>query len=70
MATTVKATTLYSSAEAADKIGITESLVCRYCRLGRIKARRIGRSWIITKEALDDFKKRPREVGNPSFKSG
>ena len=59
---------IYTTDEAARKLKLDTASVCRYCRLGRIKARRIGRSWIITKTALEEFKAEPREVGNPNFK--
>ena len=69
MATSIAGGTFYTSAEAATYLGITESLVCRYCRLGRIEGQKAGRDWIIRKSALDKFNRIPREAGNPAFKA-
>lgn len=66
MATTIP--NIYTSSEAASYLGIDQSLVCRYCREGRIAAEKVGRDWIIKKPALDAFRKVPREPGNPSFR--
>ncbi len=59
---------VYSVEEAARRLKIKESVVCRYCRLGRLKARKFGNSWVITKSALESFAEKPRERGNPTFK--
>ncbi len=67
MATTFSES-IFSVDEAAAKLGVERSVVCRYCRLGRLKARKFGNSWTITKSALDEFAKKPRERGNPTFK--
>ncbi len=69
MATTMTNGTFYTSGEAADYLDLSESLVCRYCRLGKLEAMKIGRDWLIHKKALDAFKKIPREPGNPAFKN-
>lgn len=60
---------IFTVEEAADKLGVERSVVCRYCRLGRLKARKFGNSWVITRSALEEFAKKPRERGNPTFKS-
>jgi len=56
---------LYSTAEAAEILGLTQSLVRRYCRDGRLPCIRVGRSWAITQEALDEFRDTPRPTGYP-----
>lgn len=56
----------FSTNEAADIIGITGSLVRRYIRKGKLKARQVGeRSYVISKKDLYDFKKQPRKPGKP-----
>lgn len=57
---------LYSTAEAAEKLGITESLVRRYCRHGRIGTR-IGKVWVISADEIRLFKQIDRQPGNPNF---
>ena len=65
MATTIP--NLFNATEAAEYLGLTDSLVRSYCRQRRIKAERIGRNWVITKKELDRFKKQPRPMGNPNL---
>lgn len=61
---------MFNSTEAADYLGLTDSMVRRYCRLGQLAAKRFGRNWAITKNELDRFKKIPRVTGNPNFRQG
>jgi excisionase family DNA binding protein len=68
MATTIPG--MYNATEAARYLGISDSLVRRYCRAGEISALRFGRNWAIKKRELDRFKKTPRPVGNPNFRRG
>lgn len=57
---------MFSTQEAAEELGITRSLVCRYVRDGRLPAKQIGEhTYVISAKALDDFKKVPRQVGKP-----
>ena len=58
---------IFTTDEAADYLGLSDVTICLYCRQGRIKAERLGNSWIIEKKDLDDFKRKPRPVGNPNF---
>lgn len=58
---------LYAADDAATYLGIDASLVRRYCRQGRIPAKRVGNVWVMRKTALDDFKRKPRPFGNPTF---
>ena len=60
---------MFNSTEAAAYLGLTDSMVRKYCREGEIHADRVGRNWVITKKELDRFKKIPRPVGNPNFRS-
>lgn len=57
-----------NSTEAAEYLGLTDGLVRRYCRAGKIDAKRVGRNWVIRKVELKKFKKQPRPVGNPAFR--
>lgn len=51
--------------QVADKLGVTPSLVRRFCRDGRLKAQKIGRDWLIDKRSLDSFSGKPRKAGRP-----
>ncbi|MFG1617358.1 helix-turn-helix domain-containing protein [Nonomuraea wenchangensis] len=54
------ATVEISTAEQAARMGCTERYVQRLCQAGRLPARRIGRTWLITQEdAHDDEDERP-----------
>lgn len=44
----------YTTAEAAVTLGLSESLVRRYCREGRL-GERIGRNYSITEKSLRAF---------------
>lgn len=57
-----------NSTEAAEYMGLSDSLVRRYCRAGKIKAHQVGRNWAIRKSECDRFLKQPRPVGNPTFR--
>ncbi len=57
----------YTIDEAAEYLGIAGGGVSRYCRLGRIKAQRVGQAWLIKHDDLLAFKKKPRRAGNPNF---
>jgi len=62
VATTIEKS--FSTVEAAKALGITESLVRRYIRDGRIEAETLGeRTYLIPQKSLDAFKKIPRKPG-------
>lgn len=66
MATTIPG--VFSATEAANELQIHKSLICRYCREGRLKAERIGLMWFIRKVDLDRFNAKERKPrGNPTF---
>ena len=60
-----------TAAEAAAALGITRSLVCRYCRQGRLRARRVSGQtnspYLIPAAAVRQFVRRP--VGRPAHQS-
>ena len=56
---------LLTTTQAADWLGVTESLVRRYCRDGRLEATKLGRDWFIVESDLEHFAQKPRKVGRP-----
>ena len=56
---------LLTTTQAADWLGITESLVRRYCRDGRLRGQKLARDWLIEKDDLEQFAQKPRKVGRP-----
>lgn len=54
---------LITAQQAAAMLGIDETLVRRYCRVGRIKADKFGRAWMIAREDVEEFAQVPRKVG-------
>jgi excisionase family DNA binding protein len=52
-----------TTTEAAAIIGIDPSQVRRYCQRGALTAQRMGRDWMIERQAAQDFK--PAPVGPP-----
>lgn len=60
---------LLNVSEAATSLGISEVLMRRYCEQGRIKARKLGRAWMIRQSALNAFKLQERRPGRPSIQA-
>jgi excisionase family DNA binding protein len=54
--------------QAAEQLNISESLLRRYCRQGRLGVR-IGGRWLVYQDELDEFAKKPRPVGYPKGRS-
>lgn len=62
--------TCYTAAEAADKLGVSTSVVTRYCASGRLVARKFGqRLWLIDERDLAAFAKKSRTRGRKRRKS-
>lgn len=55
-------------AEAAAILGLTEERVLQFCREGRLKARKMGRDWVILTASLAVFSKQKRPTGKHSGK--
>ena len=54
---------MLTTAQAADRLSITHSLVCKYIREGRLPATKFGKAWVIQEKDLDAFASTPRKVG-------
>ncbi len=48
---------LYSTEEAARLLRIHHMSVCRIIRSGRLPALKIGRTWVVNEEDLDELQK-------------
>jgi len=59
---------LYSTTETAELLGISDSLVRRYLREGRLKGLEVGKFWVISETEISRFEKIKRVRGNPNFK--
>jgi len=44
---------LLSTSEVAKRLGIHHFSVCRIVREGRLRAQKIGRSWVVLEEDVD-----------------
>lgn len=53
-----------SVSEAAPKLGISDRRVRQMLERGELEGQRVGRSWIIDYQSIDDVRRRP-EVGRP-----
>ena len=51
---------LFSPPEAAEQLGLTPEYVASLCKSGDINARKVGRQWVISREALDAYKAKPK----------
>lgn len=54
---------LISVTEASEFSGLTTSFIRRLLREQRIKGVKVGRNWLTTKEALQDYLKQDRRPG-------
>lgn len=52
---TVATEKLYTAQQVADKLGMHVQTIREYIQRGDIKARKIGRKYIITQEELNNF---------------
>lgn len=52
-----------TTTQAAERLGITRSLVIRLCKQGRIVTTKLGRDWMIDERDLKLYK--PNPVGYP-----
>jgi excisionase family DNA binding protein len=58
---------LISTAQAAERLGVSTRRVVFLIHAGRLKAKKIGRDWIINPKDLElIWKDRPRESGRPT----
>lgn len=46
---------LYSVKELAKILPITEYAIREYCRKGKIKSKKIGKNWYVSKKNLEQF---------------
>ena len=56
---------LLSVAEAANRLGLSVAMVRRYCSIGDLPAKKIGRDWVIGKRDLSAFAEKTRVRGRP-----
>jgi hypothetical protein len=52
-----------SAAEAAAELGLSAERVLQFCRAGRLAAKRIGRDWAISWQAVLDLAELERPTG-------
>lgn len=57
-------TTLFTTAQAAQRLSVSERRVRQLCAKGRLGVK-IGRQWLIRATELAEYV--PRPVGNPTF---
>lgn len=49
--------TLYTTEEISEFLGISKLKADQFCRERRIEAKKVGKSWRVTKEALEKYLK-------------
>lgn len=52
---------MFTTSQAADRLGIVRDVVSHYCRIGRLRATKIGRDWMILPTDLATFAAKPRQ---------
>lgn len=58
---------MLSTSEAAEALDLTEGLIARYCREGRL-GQKVGNRWVIFRQELEQFEKIPRKPGRKPHK--
>ena len=57
---------LYSIDDLHEKLGVSKLTLRSYLRTGRIRGRKLGVSWYVTEESLQEYfnatERRPKEV--------
>jgi excisionase family DNA binding protein len=53
----------YSTTTAAEILGVSSARVLIFIRDGRLPAEKVGRTWIISPDDLEEFRKKPRPQG-------
>lgn len=48
-------TQFYGTAEVAQRLGVHHFSVCRIIRQGRLRALKIGKSWVVREEDLEEL---------------
>jgi len=57
---------LLSISEVAQRLGLSEAMVRRYCAQGRLPATKIGKGWTIRRRDVERFAAAPRRSGRPA----
>jgi len=60
-------TRFYTTAEAAELLGLDVSRVRQFCAQGRL-GEKIGRNWAIPADELKAFARQKRPAGNPDLR--
>ena len=56
---------LLSIPEAAERLGLSDAMVRRYCAQGRLPAKKVGKGWAIRRWDVERFAASPRHSGRP-----
>jgi excisionase family DNA binding protein len=58
-------TTLLTIPEVAERLGLSEPMVRRYCAEGRLPAQKVGNGWVVRRWDVERFAATPRRSGRP-----
>jgi len=56
---------LLSIPEAAERLGLSDAMVRRYCAQGRLPAKKVGKGWAIRRWDVERFAASPQPSGRP-----
>ena len=59
----IQDTELISLAEASKYSGLTHDFLTKLAKRGRLQAKKIGRNWVTTRAAVDDYLQSRSPVG-------
>lgn len=58
---------LLTVADAAVKSGISEAVIKHACAGGKLRAQKLGKTWVFTPDDFDEWQAIPRKRGNPNW---
>lgn len=57
--------TYYTTAEAAELLGVATDTVKVYCNTGRIKGEKAGHAWMVPESEIKRYKQDENAIGRP-----
>jgi excisionase family DNA binding protein len=57
--------TYYTTAEAADLLGVKTDTVKMYCNTNRIKGEKVGHIWMVAESEIERYKQAESSLGRP-----
>jgi len=57
---------MFTTTQAAELLNLKPAMVRRHCESGALAAVKVGRDWVISQEAIDNFQASRKAPGRPA----